>query len=745
MAFVSMTALWISTKQVFLLGECGERLRMPETKELLHEITVLYVILCLILGAFKDQKLRCGLLAAVSSVFLWIHQALLPMLVSGVYIVFIIRLGCGLRSVLDRKKNFGEYNIRALMADFTLGAVMMILLFCVMSLIGIGGIGYTRIVAVILSAISFLPRFPGAEEWKMLCLKIHNFFARKNRISMEIAVLCALIMAMILLQAGRMNICADYDSRHYGLRSEYVLNNGGGIYENLGNVNVVYTYSKGLEILMFPITGLPSYSFIFSFQMWMTIGILFAAGAVVRLFACRKSAVLCMTFLSCIPGIMNMGITAKTDSMTAFMQLIMIYELLNFIQKKQAGDLALAGNAFCMTMVLKPTSLVFSTAAAGAALLYCFIVKKFRFSWKDSMFFSWFAAIGMWFLVWLRTMLHTGLPVTSVFTSIWTALGFSVKYPFRFDSFPSNGGGFGLKEAAKHFLKRLYGVLLAPVGSDMDHVWIAWGTCLLFIFCFLFLLPFLVRMKKMGKEKKDMLCCLVAMFVLNGGISLAALYLLWQIDGNYFTLLYCLFGILAAVVIGNLENVRLSRVIAVILAPVLLFNVGMTAVSNWNGRQGLSPVTLVHKGYYDHHAEEKAQILSKGNEKIWDILAEDPKTRVIVYGNQPDMLMFPCNTQTHLDISGSGGNFVVSSSSKNLVEFFKFAKIDYVYIERNFLKPDTEKSQYVFEMVEQGYLTDIFYEEGNALARFTVEPEGGKEPGTALEEFLQFYWMAEPQ
>ena len=58
-----------------------------------------------------------------------------------------------------------------------------------------------------------------------------------------------------------MNICADYDSLHYGLRNEYVLDNGGGIYENLGMVNVVYTYSKGLETLLLPISGLPSYGF----------------------------------------------------------------------------------------------------------------------------------------------------------------------------------------------------------------------------------------------------------------------------------------------------------------------------------------------------------------------------------------------------------------------------------------------------------------------------------------------------
>lgn len=31
-------------------------------------------------------------------------------------------------------------------------------------------------------------------------------------------------------------------------------------------------------------------------------------------------------------------------------------------------------------------------------------------------------------------------------------------------------------EGLKHILKRIYGVLMAPVGEDMAHVRIAWGT-----------------------------------------------------------------------------------------------------------------------------------------------------------------------------------------------------------------------------------------------------------------------------
>ncbi|MBO5201345.1 MAG: glycosyltransferase family 39 protein, partial [Lentisphaeria bacterium] len=517
------------------------------------------------------------------------------------------------------------------------------------------------------------------------------------------------------------------------------------IYENLGSINVVYTYSKGLETLLLPISGLPSYSFFLSFQMWMTMGILVVSGEITKLFVSRRHSVLCMALLASIPGIMNMGITAKTDSATALFQLIMAYYLLRFVEERHTEDLAVAGNAFLLTMVLKPTSLVFSTVLAGTAFIYLFATKSFKVKIKTPMLLSWISAIAMWLLIWYRTWMITGLPVTSVFTSIWTKMGFTVKYPFKFDSMPSNGGGLGLKAALKHFLKRLYGVLLAPVSEDMAHVRIAWGTCLLLIFLVLFLVPLLARMKEVKKREVRPLICLVCMFLTNGAVSLVALYLLWQVDGNYFILLYCLFAILATIVIGKLEQPVLAGSIVTLLVPVLIFNVTVTAVSNWDGTLGLSPIKLAHKGYYDHWAEAKEEMIHKGNAEIWEILAEDPETRVLVYGNQPEMLMFPCNAQSYTDIEGSGGNYYVSASAKGLVDFFEYAKIDYVYLCGGYLRPGTEAWKFVVEMIESGYLTDLFYENGNGLAKFVTEPVVPEDPEAVLYEFAQCYWPGEQQ
>ena len=727
-------ALLISYNKIFETGVDGERLLQPETQGLLLEIAVVFGAAFAILFLVRDKRLRMGSLALETMIFTWMHQAFLPVAISGMYLAVIVGVGNTIRKWMDRDQWLDAEPFSARMAEFTLGSISLILLYALMSLAGIGSIPATRIAAIVLGLVTCIPALRCKEK---------NTELFRGILSWPAAMAIAFIFAMLLLQVGRMNICADYDSLHYGLRSEYVFNDGDGIFENMGSINVVYTYSKGLETLLLPISGLQSYSFFLSFQIWMTLGILLVAAEVAGIFVESKWKLLCMTLLASIPAITNMGITAKTDSATCLFQLIMTYFLIRFVKEQKTIDFVMAGNAFLMTMVLKPTALAFSTVLAGTVFVFLAVTKCFRVNVKDRSLVSWIPAIAMWLMIWARTLIQTGIPVTSVLTSIWTKLGFTVKYPFMFDGLPSNGGGLGLKGMIKYFLKRLYGVLLAPVGEDMAHVRIAWGTSLLLVFLVLFIVPLLARMKTVAKEEKRPLACLVSVFFTNGLMSLLMLYLLWQVDGNYFLLLYCLFAIMAVIVIGKLEHPFMAGSVVAILVPMLLFNAVVTSVSNWSGTLGLSPITFAHKGYYDHWTEAKTQMEHQGNVEIWDILAEDPETRVLVYGEQPQMLMFPCNAQSYVDIAGSGGNYYVSASAKDLVKFFDYAKIDYVYLCGGYLKPGEEAWKFVVEMIESGYLTDLFYENGHALAKFTKEPVVPEYPKEVLYEFAQCYYAGE--
>ncbi len=363
LAMVTLSVLLIAFGQIFVSGSDKDRLFHPATYGLLYEMAVFFAVFMGILKGIKRTRLRLGLLALTASVFAWLHQVFLPLVVSGLYILFILAVGASFRRFLDRKRRFLEYHIFTAMADFILGCGLLISLFCLMSLAGVGGIFYTRAAVVFLTLVllvrEYVPLGRTAERSEELSRKRHirqklvsMHFPKYRSVDWTVAVFLALTVTMLFLQAGRMNICADYDSLHYGLRSEYILNNGMGIYENLGNVNVVYTYSKGLEILLFPISGLPSYGFFLSFQLWMTAGILAVGGLLARMFVGQRYGLLCMALLSCIPGITNMGITAKTDSATAMFQLFLITFLLLYIRKRRYFYLTLAADAVMMTMIL---------------------------------------------------------------------------------------------------------------------------------------------------------------------------------------------------------------------------------------------------------------------------------------------------------------------------------------------------------------------------------------------------------
>ena len=277
----------------------------------------------------------------------------------------------------------------------------------------------------------------------------------------------------------------------------------------------------------------------------------------------------------------------------------------------------------------------------------------------------------------------------------------------------------------------------------MAHVRIAWGTPLLVIFLLLLLLPAFVKMRGLEKRDKKPLWCLIWVLLTNGAASLAALYLLWQVDGNYFILLYTLLAMTAVIILGKLQSRFLARLIMKMLVPFAVFNVTVTAVSNWAGALGLSPVRLVHAGYYDHRAEEKERLIHYGNQEIWEILAEDPKTRVLIFGEQPELLSFPCNAQSYTDIEGSGGNYMITASTEALVEYLIFADMDYVYLGSGYLRPGTEAWDHVISMLRDGYLTELTYENGNALAVFCPEPPAPEDPDGAVEEFSTNYWPGE--
>lgn len=713
-----------------------------EYRTMLAETAGLLAAFCAFGLLIPGRQQRIGAAALLLSIFLWAHQVFFPVLISGLYMAYLVFAGRLLRNVLwklPEKDGIG--------ADFLTGAAFLIAVFCLMSALGIGSIPYlTGFVLISGAAVLIAWKLHSSRNYpqKMGEAKKHPWNRRE-------VLLLAFLMAMICLQAGRLNISVDYDSLWYGVRSGYILNNGRGIYENMGTIGIVYTYSKGFEVLTLPLSLLPSYSFLTSVNLWLAGGVIYMGYRIGRLYMNRERSVFLAALLSATPGIMNMAVTAKSDVMTLLIQEIMIYYLLCYIKagSRSWRHLCYGISAFFLSLTLKPTALVFSTAVFGMTFLYIFgkgFLPQLKSRTQNTGSLAVLAASVLALAgIWARTIVITGLPLTSVFSSLLTRLGFQMKYPFEVNTIPNSAPTGSIKEQALHLAKRIYGFFLSPTGRDMDHVILAWGG---FVLYFLFLLWIISRFygKDVDRASNRNLSVLLAMvylpFML---VNFVSLVMLNQVDGNYFMLFYVL---TAVYVLKNASDTGEKAVWKAAVGAgtgIFLFSLFITSMTNWSWSVGFSPPSFRHKGYYNHQEAARQDMAFKGNERIWDILASDPRTRLIAVGNHPQVLSFPCSAQSYDDITGVWGNVVLVKKMDYFVEFMDYAKTDFVYVQAGYTGGELRSYTLVKDLIEWGKLVPVCYEKGNLLAAVDVNGEHSQASVQASKEFEQYYLKKEAE
>ena len=361
--------LWILTAvSAFLIlkkTDAGSVLMMSPTLCMIAEVLILFLWFFLSLYFIKSSFISITVVVIVSWIYLWMHRIALPVLVSGIYFFYLVILGEAFLSLCNAGR--GEDRIKRILYDFLTGSALHISIFCIFSAFSIGGVAFSRILTLCLFAVSAV--YIGVIRYSKKrvtfpCAQIpsEEELTRENKERLWICLAYALTGAMLLLQAARINIALDYDSLHYGLRSRYILDAGHGIYENLGSVNDVYVYPKGLEVLALPLNVKVTYGYVLSFSWWMACGILLCIFYLTGKCSTRRAGIYATAFAVTVPGIMNMGISAKTDAITVLVQLIAIISILD-------DEYIWAGSALLFSLVLKPTSLLFSGLIFITALI----------------------------------------------------------------------------------------------------------------------------------------------------------------------------------------------------------------------------------------------------------------------------------------------------------------------------------------------------------------------------------------
>ena len=621
---------------------------------------------------------------------------------------------------------------------------------------------------------------------------IKRFFSFLEKDFQE-GALYPLVFALpfFILQMNRSNVALDYDSLRYGLRSAYVLFPE-GFFSAHGQINSVYSYPKGLELLTYPLNYLPGYGFLLSFSLWTYLALALVFGLLLFHFQKnRKKLYLGILSFFLLSSVGNMSLTMKTDLVTLLLQLSALYF---FLKGKRLQSCFLLFFSYSF----KPTAVVFSTLLGIVflltMLLECFGKRSTKANtkenininentginsntnhntiqvkgekWTSELPFVLFSVVYTG-LVTLRTFLITGLPFSTTFTGIFKAIGFHVNWPFNLDAHVDYSGELSLSESTFSFFRRLFSFLFYPVGEDMEHVAIAWSGVLfplILVFgiwqCFSIgrkclsgrnSLPgreaFLRR--ESGEASLWDYLPLALSFLVIMAFSLLSFVMLWQIDGNYYilweslALLLCFSMGSASEISSQEENTRGSKLSAFLLKAFFFFPFYLavflsTITTSWAGAVGFTPIDLANKGYYDHALVELENQGEKGSLPAFLEMTKNPRHHVLAFAETPECYRIPCNVQSITDVEGSGGSPGLYDSPLYFAWFLKWSDTDYVYLEQSFLHDEREERarEMLLQMAEDGIFQSPMLVEKNKILPLNGVKAFSESNGEGAEQLL---------
>ena len=770
-----VAAVLIPAKTLFTgNGFFTDYIHFTESKRMYVEIAILAVLIFGGLALLKRGRSRMYWLTAVVLVFSWIHVVFLPMVVSAVYLISLLAIGRFMRKRVFFRGTVWERPYFSFYMDFLFGASFAIVVYCLLSALGVGKIAWMRLSVYVLGVAALGFDFSSIScqcimGWQTLSWMLDGSGGSREiprRVRRAWTLAAGWCVLMFLIQVGRLNIALDFDTLWYGVRSQYIVAGGTGLYENPGLVGMVYVYSKGFEVLTLPLCDLASHSYLTFFNLWLAVlGIGAMVWNAVLLTGERKQetesreagiekkltyrsvlpGIMAAVLSISVPGIMNMALTAKADLITWLLQLIMLGCFFQYIHVYENHWIFLSGAAgsYFLSLTMKPTSLVFSTAVFGMMGLYLLWFWFHERGAAADLFHHLVRLIGSLCLpfgalagIWARTMKITGMPVTSVFTSIFAWFGFKMKYPFATSELPQNYQ----EESTLHVLaRRIWQMLMQPQGEDMGHVILAWGTSLMAVLIVMLVLYGILSKK--GDEQSHIWNAALVIFFPFVIVSLISLSMLYQIDGNYFMLLYSMLILGACRAMVYFKKIGFYPLASKCLAPLLVLNLIVTAISSWAWTAGFSEIHLLNKGRVNHRAQEQARMDEKGNTLIWQEVSQDPENRVIAFGTHPYCLQFPCNVESYKDITSPWGNVELVNSPEAFETYMAYAKTDYVYAEAGYLGPGSWEwsLDLLREQIRRGSLTDLFFENGNMLARVSDTAVPEEEAQNNLELFEREY------
>lgn len=717
-AAISIYSYLLLAKQTQIL----EYIEESATKELFIEHFLLFIGFYLIFRVVKRKGIIIFTVSFISGTYLYLHQAATALIIVFIYVKALIWLG-DILLLFIRKKYKEESNITRMLNSFVIGSLFYIISVCIMSALHIASIEVLRVYTLLLAAITIV-LYLWLRIFKVIEIKPDSIFEEEFvKLSGKnyFCVGTAIMLSALLLQLGRINIALDYDSLRYGLRSLSVLIGNTGIYDKLGTVNDVYVYPKGLEILTLALNNEITFGFVLSFNYICAILMLICVYEIIAV--CTESinkAWLGVVLVSVTPAVMNMSISAKTDIITLLMQLVSVLNICLYIKNKKNFYIIFALTALLASIIYKPTSLLFSFGIGAANLIYLFFEhilnknnpervkdkKSFDVSFIYLLAFPLLATV----FVYARTYMLTGHIITSVYSSVWYKLGIQTKYPYTIGIYKSGGMNMSSGESVD-MLYRLFQLFIAP--TKEVHIYIASPTVLIAVLAGVSII-LSVRFLFKKNNNKEIFAYSAVLLAADALVSLISLFILNQIDGNYFILLFTLIITTTCFLVERDSLKYLFRG----LLPCIVFAFFITGLTNWAGVSGLSEKINDGStfGIYNHHNKFLDRDLKekKGFADVYEDLKELGNPRTLLLSDDDSLSALGLDIRTYTDITGSGGNPAVVKTLDHFKKYLDYAQIKYICVDKEYLKDRQRASDVVKYMYEEGS-TKIFKKYGDIV------------------------------
>lgn len=664
---------------------------------------------------FKTNVFRIVLTVGAILVFAFLHSFFYAVIVSALYGLMIYMTGYIINKSIFRKKSLplGEIHF-----CFVTGMACLIILVGLASVLKVGTAEKIRVIFSILFVIELL-----------ICCKdikkkiIEAFQKKENNLlgekqNLKYSAIIALIITMFTLVICRANLGMDYDSLWYGLRSEFVLAPYTGIYDKVTLMGCVYTYSKGIEVLALPFSGLSTYSFILGVNVLFCGMTLWAIYDLGKIAGQKKSCIIMVAFAALTPSIMNLAVTAKSDMATIYLQIVVLIYAVRAIKEKSGEYLAMAFSIVLLSFGFKPSSIVFSSLIIIAILAFAIIYKiKICIKAMINVVVP-FLAVAV---LWVRTWLLTGYPITSLLVSIFEKLGFYPKYPYTLPS----ANTMSVKElfttgAIWERIGRLYRIFFTPDGGDIVTLEITWwGILFSVLWIVAMLLIFIHPIKTLEKIKNDKIYAFqTVLLVMCSAVSIGCMLILTTPDGNYFMLMHVLTYWFIAQESENWEK-AVKYKICLIGGPLVACNFLLCIVISSSWMVGVTPINLNNRGYYNHKKlYVEPYMEGNGLSEIYEYLLSEYENgnirRLIGFsGKEQAMHSLPAIIESCVHQQGWAAETI--DTAQHLERFIKYADVDGLLVEKEYISSQENYANILAKLAEDGYLQIEFDTDGFLL------------------------------